>query len=90
MSFTTEMPDDHPGYPTLLDYSDGTSRLAEDTDAEEGAGETEYVLNTNSKKFHYPDCPSVDDMSEKNREYVTASRSELIAGGYEPCANCAP
>ena len=73
-----------------IDYSDGTSRLAEDTDAEEGAGETEYVLNTNSKKFHYPDCPSVDDMSEKNREYVTASRSELVAGGYEPCANCAP
>ena len=26
----------------------------------------EYVLNTNTKKFHYPDCRSVKQMKDKN------------------------
>lgn len=49
-----------------------------------------YVLNTNSKKFHYPDCGSVKQMSDKNRQDVVANREELIAQGYDPCGNCNP
>lgn len=50
----------------------------------------DYVLNTNSKKFHYPDCSSVDTMSEKNKAYYTGTRDELISKGYSPCGNCHP
>ena len=49
-----------------------------------------YILNTNTKKFHYPDCSSVSDMKEKNKEEYTGSRDDLIAKGYKPCGRCNP
>lgn len=49
-----------------------------------------YVLNTNSKKFHLPDCSSVSRMSAKNRENYNGSRNALIQQGYEPCESCNP
>ncbi len=50
----------------------------------------EYVLNTNSHKFHYPECRSVAKMSEKNKLVRTDTREAIIADGYEPCQNCNP
>lgn len=52
--------------------------------------ERDYVLNKNTKKFHYPECKSVAQMSAKNRQDVTATRQKLIEQGYEPCKNCNP
>ncbi|WP_249326958.1 DNA/RNA non-specific endonuclease [Simiaoa sunii] len=49
-----------------------------------------YVLNTNTKKFHYPTCSSVDDMKEKNKQIYTGSREEVINMGYVPCKRCNP
>ena len=49
-----------------------------------------YVLNTNSKKFHWPDCSSVSKMKDKNRQDVDATREEVISWGYVPCKNCNP
>lgn len=60
------------------------------TGSAEGKGTTEYVLNTNSKKFHLPSCSSVDQMSPKNREDVEDTRENLIANGYDPCKRCNP
>lgn len=50
----------------------------------------DYVLNTNSKKFHNPNCSSVGKMKEKNRKNYHGSRDDLIAQGYAPCGNCNP
>ena len=50
----------------------------------------QYICNTNTGKFHYPECPSVEQMKEKNRLYSSLSREELIAQGYQPCGNCNP
>lgn len=50
----------------------------------------DYVLNTNSKKFHYPDCSSVDQMSDQNKKYFSGTREEVIAMGYQPCGRCNP
>lgn len=50
----------------------------------------DYVCNVNSKKFHIPSCRSVKDMKEENKLYVTCTRDELIAQGYEPCGTCHP
>ena len=50
----------------------------------------DYVLNTNSKKFHTPDCRSVDQMKEENKAFFTGSREEILDLGYVPCKNCDP
>ena len=52
--------------------------------------ETTYVLNTNTKKFHLPDCSSVSRMSARNRRDTTMSYDEVIDAGYDPCGNCHP
>lgn len=49
-----------------------------------------YVLNTNTMKFHYPTCSSVDDMKEKNKQIYIGSREEVINMGYVPCKRCNP
>ena len=51
---------------------------------------TDYILNTNTKKFHYPNCSSVKRMSEKNKSYFTGTRNEVLRMGYDPCGNCNP
>lgn len=56
----------------------------------EADGDSEYILNINSKKFHYPTCKSVKQMSEKNKKEHKGSREEIISMGYIPCANCKP
>ena len=50
----------------------------------------EYVLNTNTGKFHYPSCRSVKQMKDKNKLFVEATRDEIIGRGYSPCGNCNP
>ncbi len=49
-----------------------------------------YILNTNTNKFHYPECESVPKIKDKNKKEVEATREEIIAQGYEPCQNCNP
>lgn len=52
--------------------------------------EESFVLNTNTRKFHLPDCSSVQQMGKKNRQEYTGTREELIQQGYDPCKNCNP
>ena len=49
-----------------------------------------YVINTNTGKFHYSWCKSVAKMSEKNKWYYTGTRDSVINMGYVPCKNCNP
>lgn len=55
----------------------------------EPAGIT-YILNTSSRKFHYPSCSSADDIKASNKGSYTGTRDEVIAMGYEPCGRCHP
>ncbi len=79
-----------------IDYLTGDNALAQVNDATEiNAAETgdtssQYVLNTNTKRFHYPTCKSVEDIKEKNKDYFQGSREALIAQGYRSCGNCNP
>ena len=59
----------------------------------EDPSETEaldYVLNTNTNKFHRPSCGDVAYMSETNRTDVHLRRDEVVAMGYAPCRHCNP
>ena len=50
----------------------------------------DYILNTNTKKFHYPSCASVRQMKEKNKQAYFGTREDIIGMGYDPCQNCSP
>lgn len=52
--------------------------------------QTTYILNLSSRKFHLPDCPSVDQMKDSNKLAFTGSRDDLLARGYSPCLRCSP
>lgn len=49
-----------------------------------------YILNKNTKKFHYESCSSVSTIKAKNRRDYEGSRDELIQSGYSPCKRCNP
>lgn len=70
-----------------INYNDGTSREVPLVSSKDGK---EYVLNTNSKKFHLPECSSAKEMSSKNKGEFKGDREELIAMGYDPCGYCNP
>lgn len=58
--------------------------------ATSSAADAAYALNTNNRKFHLPTCDAVQDISDYNRAYTSASREEVEAAGYSPCGRCQP
>lgn len=60
------------------------------TPTTEPSAGTTYILNTNTHKFHYPSCSSVDQMNDSNKQEYTGSRDDLMAQGYSPCGRCNP
>ena len=47
-----------------------------------------YVLNTNTKRIHKPECSSVYEMADHNRQRTNKSVAELEAEGYVKCQRC--
>lgn len=90
VSFTVEKNKDADTLSTV--YQDPVLRVFPfDTQPENiEADNIDYVLNTNTKKYHYPDCSSVNQMKDKNKEFYSGTKEEIIAKGYSPCGNCRP
>lgn len=95
VSFNVYVYNNQPG--VSIDYATGDSSLSGEgteekaqakADGKAQAGNETYVLNTNTKKFHRPDCASVDDMKDSNKEMFKGSRNQLMKQGYDPCDNC--
>ena len=78
----------------VINYADGTSsESGEYVSDSEGSGVStkgKYVLNTNSKKFHLPNCTAALRISESNRQETNDDREALIDKGYSPCGICKP
>lgn len=75
----------------VIDYATGDSALDETWTAEtQPETEYDYVLNTNTMRFHIPSCDSVLDMKEKNKRLFSGERETLIENGYIPCGRCNP
>ena len=49
-----------------------------------------FILNTSSRKIHYPECNSVAKIAEHNRMEFFGSYEEVCALGYTPCQICKP
>ena len=80
-----------PSDDTIIPVLTTGSGASESIDRNKSASTTSaYVLNTNTKKFHYPTCNSVSKMKAKNRQDVNTTRDEIIAMGYDPCGICHP
>ena len=48
----------------------------------------EYVLNTNTMKFHLATCRSVSTIKPENLVHFVGTREEVIEMGYTSCGNC--
>lgn len=70
----------------IIDYKTGDSH----EDPKPNDVVKNYVLNTNSHKFHRPDCTGISDMKESARQNYKGTRENLIAQGYAPCGKCKP
>ena len=88
-----------------IDYATGDSHVAEGKPEQTTSGLQEsqagkddtsdheafsYVINTNTGKFHRPDCDSVKKIKRHNRKDIKADRDTLIAQGYTACGICKP
>ena len=69
---------------------EGGNASGGDNGSENLPTDCDYVLNTNSKKFHLPGKSCANSISDKNREEFFGTREELIEDGYEPCKICKP
>lgn len=71
--------------------SETNNSAANEQEDESGVAQNaDYILNTNSYKFHYPTCDSVADMSERNKKEYIGDRDDLINQGFVPCKVCNP
>lgn len=74
----------------VIDYATGDSYQEEKEEVVVEPSGTTYILNTNTKKFHFPSCSSASDIKEKNRAEFTGDKQDLINDGYSPCGRCKP
>lgn len=74
----------------IIDYATGDSRLDDGTGGSFQNARKTYVLNTNSKTFHKPDCGSVGKIKDSNKQTFVGTREEAIKNGYSPCKSCNP
>ncbi len=76
-----------------IDYATGDSRpdgKAGGFESGEKAAGREYILNTNTYKYHTPSCSSVKQITKANIKEYTGNKDELASMGYEPCKRCKP
>lgn len=94
ISFHVYVYNNQPG--VVIDYATGESRLADSSDSaaqQDGIvyeEDADYILNTNTKRFHKPECSSVSEIKRNNKKMYKGSREELLEQGYQPCDRCRP
>lgn len=75
----------------LINYANGESKLDDGIafdDVAEQVTTGKFILNTNSKKYHKPDCDSVKTISKANKDEYIGDEKSLVKQGYTGCKNC--
>ena len=67
-----------------------TQQQTETKETTQQSGMRTYVLNTNTKNFHYMYCRYVDDIYPENYDEYYGTREEVLTKGYTPCQVCNP
>lgn len=87
LAYLTSCTQDNTNNPT--DLSTETSSESPNKNEEQEAS-LSYILNKNTKKFHYSDCYAVELMNEENKIVFNGNRNNIIEQGYKPCLKCNP
>ncbi len=82
---------DPPAEPTPeLSKQESAADITPDSAEEPAQTGTTYVLNKNTKKFHFLSCYHVKTIKAKNYKEYTGTAAEVEAMGYVGCKNCRP
>lgn len=82
-----------------INYATGDNWLADEKETASGTVtpnptddcvKEEYILNTNSKKYHKPSCSGAQSISEKNKKEYIGTKEDLEKQGYDACGICKP
>lgn len=76
--------------PPARSYNEEPVQRSFDTPAPAQSFDGNYVVNTNTGKFHSPSCSQVHKMNDENKWEYYGSRDDLINQGYSPCGKCNP
>lgn len=60
------------------------------TIAETSSEAAAYILNTNTKKIHRPECSSTAEIAGHNRQDYNGIKEDMEAEGYSSCKKCNP
>lgn len=73
-----------------LDYKTGRETELSENEPSLTQNETgkEYIVNTNTNKFHTPDCVYAQNISEKNKMEYQGDAETLLSQGYSACRSC--
>lgn len=74
-----------------IDYATGDSWLIDEKEkstSTDHESKEEYIINIRNKKFHRPNCNSINEMADHNKKEVYETYDTLIEEGYSPCKNC--
>lgn len=74
----------------VIDYSTGESRRDDEAEKnyQQSRGEETFVVNTNTGRYHNPECSSADDIKPDNRLELESTEEKLRESGYSPCGRC--
>ena len=77
----------------IINYYTGENEADPDfTPGAEEDGNTTFVLNTSTKKYHLPTCTHAKNMSDENRRNYTGKAADFskFYPAYSPCGTCKP
>lgn len=70
--------------------SNNSSQSNQKSEKTTASSKQNYILNTNTKKFHRTTCRYVKNMKEENRSEYNGTKDDLLTNGYSPCGTCEP
>lgn len=73
-----------------INYQTGESEYIGNEPTSKDSEKQKYIVNTNTRKFHLPDCADIDNIKENNKKSYTGYKQNLIDNGYSPCGKCKP
>lgn len=57
---------------------------------EVSADQADYIVNTHTHKFHYPNCGQAHKIQSQNRFYTDSTSAAIQNAGFSPCKICKP
>ncbi len=73
-----------------IDYLTGDNKPTVEPEQQDNGETKDYILNTNTKKFHDITCKNAQDIKPENRQKYSGTRKSITDMGYTACSGCNP